>query len=90
MTDYDDLEALFITEYPRLARALGADAAQAAFVQAYLKWRRVRQYDDPAAWVRRVAANRRRNEDRGRRRQRAVVDRLAQQPSPADGSAPRR
>lgn len=95
MTDHDDLEALFSSHYPRLVRALSAvdgssdlatDAVQAAFVQAYLKWRRISRYDDPAAWVRRVAVNRLRNEQRGRRRQLAVVDRLAAAPPlPAPG-----
>ncbi len=32
-----------------------ADAVQDAFVQLCLHWDRVTEYDDPAAWVRRVA-----------------------------------
>jgi RNA polymerase sigma-70 factor, ECF subfamily len=35
-----------------------ADCAQEAFVRAYTRWWRIRHYDDPAAWVRRVATNR--------------------------------
>ncbi|MFP4512412.1 MAG: RNA polymerase sigma factor [Acidimicrobiales bacterium] len=35
-----------------------ADCAQDAYVRAYTRWWRLRRYDDPAAWVRRVATNR--------------------------------
>lgn len=35
-----------------------ADCAQEAYVRAYTRWWRLRRYDDPAAWVRRVATNR--------------------------------
>lgn len=46
-----------------LAVALSADPAvaedivQEAFLRAYRDWDRVQAYDDPGAWVRRVAAN---------------------------------
>ena len=36
-------------------RSSGAEIAQDAFVQLYLHWKRVRHYDAPEAWVRRVA-----------------------------------
>lgn len=76
---------LFEREYTRLVAALGlafgdvdvaADAVQDAFVQAHRHWKRVRGYDDPAAWLRRVATNRMRNALRGRRRQAAALPRL--------------
>jgi RNA polymerase sigma-70 factor (ECF subfamily) len=34
------------------------DAAQDAYVQAWRRWSHLSTYDDPAAWVRRVATNR--------------------------------
>jgi predicted RNA polymerase sigma factor len=52
---------LFEREFGRLVRNLRAvddaaeDAVQEAFVQAYVRWNRVGQLDDPAGWVRRVA-----------------------------------
>jgi RNA polymerase sigma-70 factor (ECF subfamily) len=79
------LSDLFRLEYPRLVRALGAlagseaasDAVQDAFVQAARHWRRISRYDDPAAWIRRVALNRLANHRRGRRRLAAALPRLA-------------
>ncbi|MCU1483336.1 MAG: putative polymerase subfamily sigma factor [Actinomycetia bacterium] len=39
-------------------RGPGAEElAQEAFVRAFRRWDRIAGYDDPAAWVRRVAAN---------------------------------
>ena len=73
----DDLEALFRAHYGRLVRALtmasgsreaAADAVQEAFVKAHLHWRRIRRYDDPVGWIRRVAVNRLRDEHRRQRR----------------------
>lgn len=60
------VEELFVREYARLVRALGtafepeaaADAVQEAFIEADRRLRRISTYDDPAAWVRRVALNR--------------------------------
>jgi RNA polymerase sigma-70 factor (ECF subfamily) len=81
-----ELAALFRAEYPRLVRALGAlvgpdaaaDAVQDAFVQAARHWRRIRRYDDPAAWVRRVALHRVASQRRGARRLDAALPRLAE------------
>jgi RNA polymerase sigma-70 factor (ECF subfamily) len=36
---------------------LAQDIAQEAFTRAVISWEKVRRYDDPAAWVRRVAFN---------------------------------
>lgn len=79
-------EALFRCHYTRLVRALAVvaggdlqaaeDAAQDAFVQLCVHWGRVRGYDEPAAWVRRVAINRLRNRDRGLLRRAAAMVRL--------------
>lgn len=71
-----DYEAFFRSTYADTVRHLvrrgtdaeaAADCAQEAYVRAYARWWRIRRYDDPAGWVRRVATNlaidlRRRNE----------------------------
>ena len=63
---YSSPEALFRAERAALVRALtmvcgdaalAEDSVQEAFVRLCLRWRRIRGYDDPAAWVRRVALN---------------------------------
>jgi len=36
---------------------LAQDIAQEAFTRAVMRWEKLRSYDDPAAWVRRVAFN---------------------------------
>jgi RNA polymerase sigma-70 factor (ECF subfamily) len=62
-----DFDAFFRRHYGPLVRALtlasgnpdvAADAVQDAFVRAHVRWRRLKDYDDPASWVRRVAINR--------------------------------
>ena len=82
----DDLEAMFRLHYGRLVRALtlasgsrdgAADAVQEAFVKAHLHWRRIRHYDDPVGWIRRVAVNRLRDDHRRQRRKAAAEQRLA-------------
>ena len=77
-----DVESLYRREFPRLVRALScvydvdiaADAVQEAFLQADRQWRRISRYDNPAAWVRRVAINRARNVRRDNRRRRDIVN----------------
>ena len=83
----DELIALYEQHHARLVRALSAagyldaeDAVQEAFVRAFVHWKKVSRYDDPAAWVRRVAVNRCLNARRGRNRQAKLADRIAQQP----------
>ncbi len=84
----DDLEALFRAHYARLVRALtlvggdadrAADAVQEAFARAHLRWRRLRHYDDPVGWIRRVAINKLRDEHRRSRRKDRAIQRLAGQ-----------
>lgn len=90
-----DLEALFESDYSGLVRALtvicgdrdvAIDAVTEAFARAWERWPRIRAYDDPAAWIRRVAINRARTEHRDARRRRVSASRLAAQRS-ADGAA---
>lgn len=82
----DSLELLFRAHYGRLVRALtlvagdrevAADAVQEAFVKAHLQWWRIRRYDDPIGWVRRVAINRLRDGHRRRARERRALAQLA-------------
>lgn len=60
----EDFDALYLRACPPLVGLLTAiggshadaeEIAQDAFVKLLLGWRRLRSYDDPAAWVRRVA-----------------------------------
>ena len=51
---------------------------QEAFVQAVVHWRKVSTYDDPLAWIRRVAViNRGLNRRRASRRRDALTERIA-------------
>jgi len=83
-----DFDAVFREHYERMVRSLAvacgdrevaADAVQDAFTRAYVRWRRVSRYDDPAGWVRHVALNRLRDHFRRAERGRRAVDRLSNQ-----------
>jgi RNA polymerase sigma-70 factor, ECF subfamily len=81
MDNVDGVDGLFEREYIPLVRSLSvafdaesaADAVQEAFIAASWRWSRVSSYDDPAAWVRRVAINRLLNGHRNARRQAEVL-----------------
>lgn len=84
-----ELEDLYDTVFTRLvgeltvvagSRAVAEDAVQEAFVRATLKWSQIRRYDDPRAWVRRVAHNL--IYDHHRRRKREVLVDAPDGPSP--------
>jgi RNA polymerase sigma-70 factor, ECF subfamily len=62
-----DFDAFYLTSRDRLALQVAGftgdaveapDHVQEAFIQAWTRWDRVSGYDDPEAWVRRVACNR--------------------------------
>ncbi len=70
MTDDAEFEAFFVESYGGLHRTLtviigdaelAADALQDAYQRAYVRWKKIRRYDAPAAWVRHVAINRSRD-----------------------------
>lgn len=74
-----EFERFFLRYYDQLVRSLTAatgneelarDCVQEAFVKASVRWKKVRRYDNPAAWVRRVAINRSRDLYRAERRRR--------------------
>jgi RNA polymerase sigma factor (sigma-70 family) len=81
----DSIEQLFDLHYERLVQSLSVaagnrevarDAVQDAFVQAHLHRRRIAGYDDPAAWIRRVAVNRILNHHRSAGRGIRAIQRL--------------
>ena len=78
-----DFEEFFLAHYDAIVNSLYAmtgdrdratDATQEAFIKAYARWPKIRSYDIPAAWVRRIAINasrdRHRSEVRRARRER--------------------
>lgn len=92
----DSLELLFRAHYGRLVRALtlvagdrevASDAVQEAFVKAHLHWWRLKHYDDPSGWIRRVAINRLRDGHRRRVREQRAMDRLVAHAWPHEAAA---
>ena len=66
MSSDDEFEQFFLAHYEAVLSVLvlttgdherATDATQEAFIKAYAKWSRIRRYDSPSAWVRRVAIN---------------------------------
>ena len=53
------------------------DVVQDAFAQAYRAWSKIRRYDEPAAWIRRVALNLASNRRRSLGRRAVAVARIA-------------
>ncbi len=91
------LEALFRQSYTSIVQSLALvagdlaaaeDATQEAFAQAWVSWSRISRYDNPGAWVRRVAINKLRNAHRSRIRGEAAVERMNSEaftgPQPAE------
>ena len=81
-----EFNAFFDTHYPGLLRSLtmitgdpeiAADSLQDAFVRTYARWGRIRRYEQPETWVRRVAINRSRDLMRSDKRRRAREERVA-------------
>jgi RNA polymerase sigma-70 factor (ECF subfamily) len=81
-----DFDEFFRAEYRRVVAlasvlcgrtGVAEELAQDAFVSAYRHWERVAQYDDPAAWVRRVVVNLATSTLRRRARETRAVARLA-------------
>jgi RNA polymerase sigma-70 factor (ECF subfamily) len=82
----EGLGALFERDHAGLVRALtvvygdpdeAAEAVMEAFVRAWERWGRIRRYDDPAGWIRRVALNQAASEQRNRARRRVALARWA-------------
>lgn len=88
-----EFREFYQASWPRLRKQLvlvagdageGEDALQEAFIRAAASWRRVRVYDAPEAWVRRVALNLAANTARRARRRAALLLRLGPAPPPLD------
>ena len=62
-----------------------ADAVQEAFVRAHVRWRRLRHYEDPVGWIRRVAINLVRDQHRRSKRKDRALARLAAVPAAPEG-----
>ena len=98
LTASGDIEPFFRAHYARLVRSLAlvcgdgelaADAVQEAFVRAHVRWRKLRHYDDPVGWVRRVALNLLHDDHRrATRKRRAITELAAETPVAADPPEP--
>lgn len=80
-----EFELLFVEHFDGLVRSVSAitgnaelasDAVQEAFIKAYARWSRIRRYDDPVIWIRRVAINKSRDTHRSFLRRRSREDRV--------------
>ncbi|HSJ71796.1 MAG TPA: sigma-70 family RNA polymerase sigma factor [Acidimicrobiia bacterium] len=81
-----DPETLFRQSYRSIVQTLALaggdlaaaeDATQEAFAEACVRWNRISRYDNPGAWVRRVAINKLRSAHRSRVRGAAAMERMA-------------
>jgi RNA polymerase sigma-70 factor (ECF subfamily) len=90
------IEDLFRQHYQHMVRSLtfialdrevAADAAQEAFVELFRKWDRVSGYEDPTAWLYRVAIYKCRDHRRALTRARRMLERIAGQEASNDGAA---
>jgi len=82
----ESVEVMFRASYRSLVGSLAVaagdvsvaeDAVQEAFARAHIAWRKVGHYDDPVAWVRRVAINLIKDHHRRESRRRTMLTRLA-------------
>jgi RNA polymerase sigma-70 factor, ECF subfamily len=90
-TSGDGFDAFYLRSYGRLVAELhgvvgqaeAEDAVQEAFARASVRWQRIRDYDHPDAWVRRVAFNLAVSSLRSARRKLAAYGRMEPpRPSP--------
>jgi RNA polymerase sigma-70 factor, ECF subfamily len=89
----DDFDAFYAASYSRLVGQLfvvlgdlneAEDVVQEAFTRAAARWPRVRTYDAPEAWVRRVALNQAFTVLRRAKRQLRLLGRLGPPPEAAE------
>lgn len=93
LDDADAFRWLFATNYPAVVRSVffvvhdqgrAEEIAQDAFVQLLRHWDKVRRYEAPAAWVRRVAFRLAARDARRERRRRFLLPLLPQRPESVD------
>ena len=98
MRGEDDFEDFYQASYPWLIGQLtvvtgsledAQDAVQEAFARASTRWARLRAYDAPEAWARRVATNLATSGLRRARRQLAALARLGTAAAEPPGSTDR-
>jgi RNA polymerase sigma-70 factor (ECF subfamily) len=91
---YSSVADVFEHDFARLVKALtlvagerdrAADAVQEAFARLVNRWDKVGSYEDPAGWVRRVALNLIRDQQRAALKQTRLVLKLEQQRPPVAG-----
>lgn len=91
------VEALYRQSYRSIVQSLALaggdlaaaeDATQEAFAQAWVSWNRISRYDNPGAWVRRVAINRLRNAHRSHLRGQAAMQRMTRDAASVQPSDP--
>ncbi|TFH20383.1 MAG: sigma-70 family RNA polymerase sigma factor [Acidimicrobiales bacterium] len=79
MSSDDEFEQFFLSQYEAVLQVLvlttgdrerATDATQEAFIKAYARWSKIKHYESPAAWVRRVAINASHDSFRSDRRRR--------------------
>ena len=83
-----DFEAVFRAFEPMVraltvasgSRTVAEDCVQEAFSRAFVRWRRIGGYDDPAGWIRHVAVNVMRDHHRREQRKHRAVTRMAARP----------
>lgn len=73
----EEFESFFLQNFEHLVNSLtvitgdrdrATDAVQEAFIKTYARWSKVREFDVPVAWVRRIAINASRDTRRSERR----------------------
>lgn len=69
-------------------RAVAEELTQEAFLRAHQRWRRVGAYDNPGAWVRRVAVNLATSDRRRRAAERRALERAGSRSRPGDPADP--
>lgn len=83
----ESFDAFFLDQYDVIARSVAfvcgdrdraADATQEAFIRAYARWSKVRRYENPGAWIRRIAINISRDTHRSETRRRRREERVAE------------
>jgi RNA polymerase sigma-70 factor (ECF subfamily) len=90
VADEQEFEAFYQAAFPRLVGQLGLvtgdlteaeDLVQEALARASVRWSRLRTYDVPEAWVRRVALNLAADRTRRLRRKLAALARIGPPPA---------